>query len=226
MTGSRMSGYSRRDAHGPPAAHGWPQLLAAASAGRRAAGLEHAGAGGVPRRPAGSPGHRTGLSMAGPAPAAGAPARSTGAVPPDDAGPARPAPWKRRSPSTPLIFVRSAGSPRRPSSTEAALVRPFLAGRIRDDGFRDLESLTAADVQAFILDRARSSSPAQVQSTGTALRSLLRFLHLRGVTASPLASAVPAAASWKLAGLPRHLAQGEAARILDVMRPGHRHRAP
>jgi len=97
---------------------------------------------------------------------------------------------------------------------QAVLVRPFLTGRIRDDGFRDLKSLTAADVQALVLDRARRSSPAPGPDTGTALRSLLRFLHLRGITSSPLASAVPAAAGWKLAGLPRHLAQGEAARMV------------
>ena len=98
---------------------------------------------------------------------------------------------------------------------ETVLVRPFLAGRVREGGFKDLESLTAADVQAFVLDCARSASPARVQRTGTALRSLLRFLHLRGVTARPLAGAVPTAAGWKLSGLPRHLTQQEAARMVE-----------
>ena len=98
---------------------------------------------------------------------------------------------------------------------ETVLVRPFLAGRVREGGFKDLESLTAADVQAFVLDCARSASPARVQRTGTALRSLLRFLHLRGVTVSPLAGAVPTAAGWKLSGLPRHLTQQEAARMVE-----------
>jgi integrase/recombinase XerD len=98
---------------------------------------------------------------------------------------------------------------------ETVLVRPFLAGRVREGGFKDLESLTAADVQAFVLECARSASPARVQRTGTALRSLLRFLHLRGVTVSPLAGAVPTAAGWKLSGLPRHLTQQEAARMVD-----------
>ena len=97
---------------------------------------------------------------------------------------------------------------------ETHLIRPFLAGRVRD-GLADLETLTAADVQAFVLDRARSVPPAAVQRTGTALRSLLRFLHLQGVTAAPLADAVPTAANWKLSGLPRHLTREEAARILD-----------
>ena len=98
---------------------------------------------------------------------------------------------------------------------ESVLVRPFLAGRVREGGLKDLELLTAAEVQAFVLDCARSASPARVQRTGTALRSLLRFLHLRGVTASPLAGAVPTAAGWKLSSLPRHLTQGEAARMVE-----------
>jgi site-specific recombinase XerD len=98
---------------------------------------------------------------------------------------------------------------------ETVLVRPFLAGRVREGGLEDLESLTAADVQAFVLDCARSASPARVQRTGTALRSLLRFLHLRGVTTSPLAGAVPTAAGWKLSGLPRHLTRQEAARMVE-----------
>jgi integrase/recombinase XerD len=112
---------------------------------------------------------------------------------------------------------------------EIVLIRPFLAGRVREGGFKDLESLTAADVQAFVLDCARSASPARVQRTGTALRSLLRFLHLRGVTASPLAGAVPPAAGWKLSGLPRHLTQQEAARMVEscdlVTGTGRRDRA-
>ncbi len=93
---------------------------------------------------------------------------------------------------------------------EIVLVRPFLAGWVRE-GLDDLKSLTAGDVQAFVLDCARNSPRSRVQRTGTALRSLLRFLHVRGVTESSLARAVPAAAGWKLSELPRHLSQDEVA---------------
>jgi hypothetical protein len=44
-----------------------------------------------------------------------------------------------------------------------------------------------------------------VQRTGTALRSLLGFLHLQGVIASSLVGVVPATARWKAAGLPKYL---------------------
>jgi integrase/recombinase XerD len=85
-----------------------------------------------------------------------------------------------------------------------SLVRPFLSERVVD-GRLTLDSLTAADVTAFMLTRGRSVAPATVQRTATALRSLLGFLHLQGITGSSLISAVPAAARWRLAGLPKYL---------------------
>lgn len=166
-------------------------LLAEFIAGRRAAG------------------HRTGLSMLAFRPLTEY-LRETGAVPPEK--PARPSGPAEEAVAEYASYLHAErGLAAGTIEHATALVRPFLAGRIRGGGFKDLESLTAADVQAFVLDRARSASPAQVQRTATALRSLLRFLHLRGVTASPLAGAVPTAAGWKLAGLPRHLTQEEAA---------------
>ncbi|MCA1682031.1 MAG: site-specific integrase, partial [Actinobacteria bacterium] len=84
------------------------------------------------------------------------------------------------------------------------LVRPFLVERLADGVLR-LESLTAAHVTAFMLVCSENVSPATVQRTGTALRSLLGFLHLQGVTGSSLVAAVPATARWRLAGLPKYL---------------------
>jgi integrase/recombinase XerD len=205
-----MSGYSRRmravhlrlladlsrwlGERGNAAADLGAPLLAEFIAGRRAAG------------------HRTGLSMLALCPVMEY-LRAAGAVPPES--PARPSgPVDEAIAEYASYLHAERGLAAETIEHQAVLVRPFLTGRIRDGGFGDLGSLTAADVQAFVLDRARSSSPARVQNSGTALRSLLRFLHLRGITASPLAGAVPAAAGWKLAGLPRHLAQGEAARMV------------
>ena len=206
----KTAGYSRRmravhlrlmadlscwlDERGETSADLGTPLLAEFIAGRRAAG------------------HRTGLSMLALRPLAEY-LRETGAVPPEK--PVQPSGPVEEAIAEYASYLRAERG-LAPETIEhaAVLVRPFLAGRIRDGGLRDLESLTAADVQAFVLDRARSASPAQVQHAGTALRSLLRFLHLRGITASPLAGAVPAAAGWKLAGLPRHLTQEEAARMV------------
>ncbi len=99
------------------------------------------------------------------------------------------------------------------------LVRPFLADRVAG-GLPGLEALTSADVIAFMLACSESASPATVQRTGTALRSLLRFLHLHGVTSSPLGGAVPTAANWKLAGLPKYLTGDQVAALLASCDPG------
>jgi integrase/recombinase XerD len=98
------------------------------------------------------------------------------------------------------------------------LVRPFLSGRV-SDGRIDLASLTAADVTAFMLTCASSTSSAMVQNTGTALRSLLRYLYLQGMVPSLLAGAVPSASSWKLSGLPRYLTPGEVSQMVASCDP-------
>ncbi len=98
---------------------------------------------------------------------------------------------------------------------ETDLVRPFLAARVVGVGdVLGLDSLTAVEVTAFMLARSESASPATVQRTGTALRSLLRFLHLRGVIGASLVGAVPTAANWKLAGLPKYLTPEQAGMLL------------
>ena len=96
---------------------------------------------------------------------------------------------------------------------ETDLVRPFLAARLVGDVL-GLGSLTAGEVTAFMLGRSESASPATVQRTGTALRSLLRFLHLRGVIDTSLVGAVPTAANWKLAGLPKYLTPEQTVMLL------------
>ena len=98
---------------------------------------------------------------------------------------------------------------------ETDLVRPFLAARIVGEGdVLGLDSLTAGEVTGFMLARSGSASPATVQRTGTALRSLLRFLHLRGVIGASLVGAVPTAANWRLAGLPKYLTAEQAGMLL------------
>jgi site-specific recombinase XerD len=84
-------------------------------------------------------------------------------------------------------------------------VRPFLDGRLRDGDELDLAGLSAADVVAFVVARCPAQSRGAAKMTVTALRSLLGFLHLRGLIAGPLAEAVPSTASWRLSGLPRAL---------------------
>jgi integrase/recombinase XerD len=84
-------------------------------------------------------------------------------------------------------------------------VRPFLDGRLRGADELDLAALSAADVVAFVVERCPAQSRGAAKLTVTALRSLLGFLHLRGIVSGPLAEAVPSTASWRLSGLPRAL---------------------
>ncbi len=58
---------------------------------------------------------------------------------------------------------------------------------------------------AFVVARCPLQSRGAAKMTVTGLRSLLGFLHLRGLIAGPLAGAVPSTASWRLSGLPRAL---------------------
>ena len=101
---------------------------------------------------------------------------------------------------------------------ETDLLRPFLAARVVGDVL-DLRSLTAGAVTAFMLARSESASPATVQRTGTALRSLLRFLHLRGMIDTSLVGAVPTAANWKQAGLPKYLTPEQTRMLLASCDP-------
>jgi len=92
------------------------------------------------------------------------------------------------------------------------LVRPFLVGR-HHEGRLDLDRLTTSEVTAFVLGLSRQR-PGSLPCTATALRSLLRFLHVEGLTTTALADAVPAVARPKLAGLPKALTGDRVAALL------------
>ena len=53
----------------------------------------------------------------------------------------------------------------------------------------------------------------------TALRSLLRYLQVTGVTPVGLVTAVPSVAGWTLAGLPKALNAGQVEALLASLRP-------
>jgi len=92
-------------------------------------------------------------------------------------------------------------------------VRPFVAGR-ESDGELDLAGLTAADVTGFVVEACAGRTRSSAKRTVTALRSLLGFLHVVGIVHESLVAAVPSAASWRLAGLPRGLNPDEVQRLL------------
>ncbi|MGP4104900.1 site-specific integrase [Nonomuraea sp. KM90] len=66
-----------------------------------------------------------------------------------------------------------------------------------------MSDLDAAKVTAFMVDYSRDRNTWSAKAMVTSLRAFLRFAHVTGRTAVPLAGAVPAVASWRLSALPR-----------------------
>jgi site-specific recombinase XerD len=65
--------------------------------------------------------------------------------------------------------------------------------------------MTAADVSGFMTRQAARLSPRGLERAATSLRSFFGFALAEGLIDRPLASAVPSAARWSGAGLPRSL---------------------
>ena len=96
------------------------------------------------------------------------------------------------------------------------VAKAFLAER--SEPLEDaLRQLTTGEVTGFVVTRCApgrcSGSTAKILTGG--LRSLLRYLHVAGFTAIPLAQAVPRAAGWRLSSLPRALEAKQVARLLE-----------
>jgi site-specific recombinase XerD len=68
-----------------------------------------------------------------------------------------------------------------------------------------LRQLDAGRVISFMLDYCRDRNPESAKATVTAVRALLRFVHVAGYVPVLLAAAVPSVAGWRLAALPRGL---------------------
>ncbi len=97
------------------------------------------------------------------------------------------------------------------------LVRPF-AERHAAGGAAGLNAVTAGDVTAFLTAQARRLAPKTAQRAATALRSLLRFCHLRGLVSGGLEQAVPTVANRR-PGLPRPLGPAQVRAMLDACDP-------
>jgi integrase/recombinase XerD len=90
-------------------------------------------------------------------------------------------------------------------------VKAFLAAV---GGPEAVSGLDAGRVTAFMLDYCQDRNAWSAKAMVTSLRAFLRFVHATGRTAVPLAGAVPAVASWRLAALPRGLQAAEVERLL------------
>lgn len=93
------------------------------------------------------------------------------------------------------------------------VARQFLVQRLAGSGLV-LGRLGAADVVGFVLTECPRLAPASAACLTKGLRSLLRFLHVEGLTPVGLAGAVPGAAGWRLASLPTAVEPATVARLL------------
>lgn len=93
-----------------------------------------------------------------------------------------------------------------------ASVRPFVSTMVVGDAI-DTASLSARSVTAFVSGLARTSAPKTVQGRASALRALLRFWFLDGVTSVDLSASVPKVAH-RPPGLPRGLPAEQVAALL------------
>jgi integrase/recombinase XerD len=109
-----------------------------------------------------------------------------------------------------LVGERGLGAPTARGYVD--LVRPFVAGRATADGV-DVAGVSASDVVGFVLAVSGERTPKTAQQTVSALRSLLRFCHVQGLQAVPLAAAVPKVANRR-AGLPRFLVPAQVQALL------------
>ncbi len=94
------------------------------------------------------------------------------------------------------------------------VVRPFLADRLRDGAMVLAPPVTSADVSRFVLAECRRRNPRSAQGMATAMRSLLRYLHVEGLLAHSLVGAVPVVARRQQA-LPRGVAPVTVQRLLE-----------
>jgi integrase/recombinase XerD len=91
--------------------------------------------------------------------------------------------------------------------------RLFLSGRQGPDGL-GLERLTAADVSLFLAGECPKRGIDSARGVVTALRCLLRYLHVEGVIGAPLQWAVPGVADLRDRSLPRGLEPAAVQRLL------------
>ena len=95
------------------------------------------------------------------------------------------------------------------------VARLFLSERF-DPDVLSLEDLSGKDVYDFVARHAHDHSVKRTQLMLSALRSFLRFCHLKGLTAGALAIHVPTVASWRLADVPRYLTADEIEKVLEA----------
>jgi site-specific recombinase XerD len=138
--------------------------------------------------------------------------RSVGAVPPPD--PPRDEPQGRLLNAYESYLLEERGLAAATVDGYLRSVRTFLTN-IGFTDLPDLREISPDTISHFILSEARSLSIGYLKLKVTALRSFLRYLHVRG-HCRDLADAVPAVAGYRDSGLPKGLEPEEVRRLLEA----------
>ncbi len=92
--------------------------------------------------------------------------------------------------------------------------RRFLGYRPGVSGV-DVAEVNGAEVSAFLLAECARCSVGAAKGRVAELRSLLRYLYLRGMTPLPLAAAIPPVAGWHDTGIPPTMSAAQLQALLD-----------
>ena len=93
------------------------------------------------------------------------------------------------------------------------VARLFLNSVSECDGL-DVAVITTSDVSRFVLAECRRRSVGSAKTVVMALRSLLRYLHVEGLSTTALVGAVPAVAPWRSSSISSALDSADLARLL------------
>jgi site-specific recombinase XerD len=96
----------------------------------------------------------------------------------------------------------------------APCARDFFTYRFAHSGYLALEALDAEMIRAFLLSRLANRSTESSRLLTVALRSVLRFLFLRGETPRDLSPAVPMVRTHRQASVPAILSPEEVERVV------------
>lgn len=133
-----------------------------------------------------------------------------------------PSPSRPRSPADDFIdryvaYLRTErGLAENSILVYAPCARAFLENRVTTVGQLALDTLDAETIGAFLVDRVAQRSTESVRLLSVALRSLLRFLFLRGEVSRDLSAAVPMVRRYQQSGVPVVLSPDEIERVLDA----------
>lgn len=94
------------------------------------------------------------------------------------------------------------------------LARRFLAARVTSTDELGVAGLDGAVVSRFLLGECERLCLGSAKGKVAELRSLLRFLHVRGFTARSLAESVPGVAGWRDTTIPTTMPQADIEALL------------